>query len=60
MSDWSRPRSTMAVHPIDSLQDGHDKWITGMTNYKPKVHPSELGMLAHFMPVVEFKNSPMN
>ena len=31
MPDWSRPGSTMAMHPIDSLQDGHDKWITGMT-----------------------------
>ena len=31
MPDWPRPRSTTTAHPIDSLQDGHDKWITGMT-----------------------------
>ena len=31
MPDWLRPRSTMATHPIDSLQGGCDKWITGMT-----------------------------
>ena len=31
-----------------------------LSNYEPKVHPLELGMLAHFMPAVEFKNSPMN
>ena len=32
MPDWSSPRCTMATCPIDSLQDGHDKWITWNTH----------------------------
>lgn len=28
MLDQSRPGSTMAMHPIDSIQDEHDKWAT--------------------------------
>lgn len=32
MPDWSRFRSTMAVHPIDLRHDGCDKWATLATN----------------------------
>ena len=31
-----------------------------LSNYKPKVHPLELGTFAHPMPAVEFKNSSTN
>lgn len=30
--DQSRPGSTLAMHPIDSIQDARDKWVTRAAN----------------------------